>query len=731
MRSSVARLPRRMVRVIGPVSVLVLAAMTTGTAQTATPRPAPAAPQTPAPPRTGGATIKPVTEPATPAKPQTPAPAPARTQPVTDKNLPAAAAPPVVTFGAEGVSLDEALKLTLGNSPDIQLSAAEADRAAGFAQEQAGVFDTTITGGVEYSYRVQELTESRKEDERGKRRKLDDFIKRAGPDVEQTRTTFNLLRTILSLPPGSEAQQVSQLTALSPTLGNQVAVLNALIAANPSQAANLRQIRTDFLNAAVAGFDTNLKEQEEGLRRAKLNRADLGDAPTDEVFKNTRAKMQFSKLFHNGVQVAPFTDFTAEGSNFKDKERKAEFGGKGLNDLYTWRVGSDFMLPLMRGRGGDAVASFERAALIDAQASTLELEHQRAASVLRTAQAYWELRAAQESLAILERSASRQADLLKATTSLVNGGELARVELARSQAGEARARSRVLDARQRVYEARVELASALGVATNGNDATLPIAAKDPFPVTPDATALQPWVGATAAAGQRRDVEAATRREESADILIKGAKTELRPRLDLTASLFYTALGEVGDRPTDRVDADGLPLQDANGRPVYDRDGYASAFDRWVGPSFTLTLNLEKPLGNHGAKGRLAAREAERAQRQIQAADLRRQVRLNIGRTAASLLETIGVLKQSQQASQYYDQTITAELSRFRAGEATLINTIQTEQQATETDLSTINAQKAVANLVAQLRFETGTLVSNGTTAAPNLVSIPAAAGRAR
>ena len=97
-------------------------------------------------------------------------------------------AAPVITFGADGVSLEDALRLTLRHDTTIQLSAASADRLAGFAQEQAGIFDTAITGGVEYSYRVQELTESRKEDERNKRRKLDDFIDQAGPDVDATRT---------------------------------------------------------------------------------------------------------------------------------------------------------------------------------------------------------------------------------------------------------------------------------------------------------------------------------------------------------------------------------------------------------------------------------------------------------------------------------------------------------------------------------------------------------------
>jgi outer membrane protein TolC len=701
---------------MGTVSAVILAAVTTAQAQAVPRQPPP--PNSPAPasqPPSPGTTSAPVTT-------GQPSPAGAATlKPVTD--VPSVEPPPIIRFGADGVSLDDALRLTLRHDTTIQLTAASADRLAGFAQEQSGIFDTALTGGVEYSYRVQELTESRKEDERNKRRKLDDFINQAGPDVAATRSTVNLLRQILSLPPGSEAAQVDQLTAVSPNLGSQLRVLNALIAGNPSEAAQLRQIRQDFLNAAFAGFDRSLTDQEEQLRRARLNRADLGDSPDDEVFQNTRAKVQFSKLFRSGIQVAPFVDFTTEGSNFRGKQRKAEFGGKGLNDLYTTRVGSDFLFPLLRGRGSDALAAGERAATVEAQAGTLDVEHQRAESILRTAQAYWELRAAQESLAILERQVTRQGDLLRATTALVNGGELARVELARSQAAEARARARALDGRQRLYDARVELADALGIASSGDDATLPTAAKDPFPVAPDAAALQPWVGATAGPGQRRDVEAAMRREEAAVILQRGAETDLRSRLDLSASLFYTALGEVGDVATEG--------QDENGRPVYRRDGFVEAYDRWVGPSFTLTLNYEKPLGNNTAKGRLAAREAERRTRAIETGDLRRIVRLNVARTATSLIETIGRLRQTQAASQYYDQTITAELTRFRAGEATLINTITTEQQATETDLSLIAAQQAVANLLAQLRFESGTLVTNATVSAPTLVSLPTAVGSTR
>ena len=248
MRSSVARCARRIVRVIGPVSAVILAGVTTAQAQAVPRQPPP--PNSPAPasqPPAPGTTSAPVTA-------GQPAPGAAIMKPVTD--VPPVVPAPVITFGADGVSLEEALRLTLGHDTTIQLSVASADRLAGFAQEQSGIFDTAITGGVEYSYRVQELTESRKEDERNKRRKLDDFIDQAGPDVESTARTVNLLRQILSLPPGSEAQQIAQLESLSaeprgPGQGAQRVDRQHPVAGRRSSG----QIRSDFLRTAGDEFD--------------------------------------------------------------------------------------------------------------------------------------------------------------------------------------------------------------------------------------------------------------------------------------------------------------------------------------------------------------------------------------------------------------------------------------------------------------------------------------------
>jgi hypothetical protein len=56
----------------------------------------------------------------------------------------------------------------------------------------------------------------------------------------------------------------------------------------------------------------------------------------------------------------------------------------------------------------------------------------------------------------------------------------------------------------------------------------------------------------------------------------------------------------------------------------------------------------------------------------------------------------------------------------------LIDTLITEQQQTESRLGLIGARQDLAQLIAQLRYETGTLLDAGAVALPNLTTPPAA-----
>ena len=159
-------------------------------------------------------------------------------------------------------------------------------------------------------------------------------------------------------------------------------------------------------------------------------------------------------------------------------------------------------------------------------------------------------------------------------------------------------------------------------------------------MAPDAAALQPWIGATAAAGQRRDVEAAMRREEAAAILQRNAVTELRSRLDLSASMFYTALGEVGDVATEDLDDERPP--DLPPRRL--RRG-ARSLGR---PELHADAELREAARQQqrqGPPGRARGRAPHPRHRDRPTCAA--QVRLNVARTASALVETIGRLKQTQ------------------------------------------------------------------------------------
>src|SRR5581483_11692436 len=421
---------------------------------------------------------------------------------------------------------------------------------------------------------------------------------------------------------------------------------------------------------------------------------------------NSAANLSLSRLFRNGISFSPFFNGTSQGTNFVDKPFNSDCtvgpcGGKGVYPLYNFQGGFHATVPLARGLGAEAVAAPERSALVGEQAARLEAEHQAAASALAAINAYWSARAAQENVAIAERSVAYQARIVQLTQQTIAAGNLPAVELARVQASEARAQSVLRDAQAALHQARVALAVAMGVAVGADDETLP-RARDAFPAAPDPAAVdEPRVAALAAASlqQRKDVAAALRRAEAAELLVRGAQLNLKPRLDVTGGSWYTGNDEAV---------------------------VTNALKRWVGPSYTIGVELEKPFGNNTLRGALVEAQAGGASSQIVSADLRRQVRLSVVRTSRSLAEAIERVRQAQNAVQFYQQTIDAEIQRFQLGEVTLIDTITTEAQQADAQRALVAAQADLAQLIAELRYQTGTLVPDASAPVTpqSLVTVP-------
>lgn len=627
----------------------------------------------------------------TPAKPPAAAPqAPAAAGPSAG-----AQAPPVVTFAPDGISLEEALQLALQWDPNVALQRSNVRFAEGVLQEQGGLFDTTFRLTGSYDFRKQELTETRKADEREKR---DTLRNRLTENTGRRDLTNDLIGRLQNVQNQVGSSQVDAITALDPDIGTQLEIIDAVIAetTNPQARADLLAAREAYINRTLTSLRDGLDSLANQFRIAEKRLADLGEAPVDEVFYNGRLRASMNKLFRNGIAISPYFESSMEGTNFVGKPRSADFGGKGVEDLFTFRLGTNLTLPLMRGRGADGLAAGERAARIDRDVAELDAQHQLSVSALQTALAYWDLKAAQFSAETAALSVAKQEQIVKATRDLISADELPAAEGARTDASLARAQARLRDAERRLVEARVALATIMGIAATADPNTLPTA-KDPFPSAPAQGAVTQAVPTGVAPGDRRaDIVAAERSEEASRILERAAIVNQRSRLDVTGGIFYTGLDE---------------------RTI------SNAVDRWVGPSTNVNVDLEKPFGNNSARGRLVQSRAELEQSLIATSDLKRQNQLQIVRLVQSIEQAAERVRLAQAAVDAYTKVVDAEIERFRIQEATLIDTILTETQLFDARLQLVTAQRDLARLLAELRFETGTLVTGGKPA-DGLTTIP-------
>jgi outer membrane protein TolC len=604
--------------------------------------------------------------------------------------------PTSMRFTEGGVSLAEALQVTLANDPQIKLQAANVTFREGAFRSSRGAFDFAVAGDFFGEYREQELRDSRKEKEDENRQKLRDLVTEGSKFEEDARRLQASLRTALASPVGQE--QVTD-----PVVQAQMVLLRTLISeqTNPEARDELLRLRRQILEETLAPIQTELDRGIENLEKARDQLAKMGDVPEAETFKRVSFALNLNKRFRMGFFVNPFADARLDGTNFKDKLIDAEFGGKGIEDLYTFRAGLGLTIPLLRGLGFGSLAAAEKSAVSEVQAAQLTVKHQNSVSALRTARAYWDLRAAQDALEVANRSAGLQDRIVELTQRLINGGEMPAADLARSQASQLRAKARVQDSERRVHEARVALALAMGITVTEDAATLPMA-RDPFPGPPEGTLPNDAEAAALANGapaRREDLKASMLREQAAQQLVRGARNDLRPKVDLTGRGWYTSLGEIN---------------------------ISDAYDRWIGPSFSGQLTFDVPIGNNVFRGRLLQREADYRTRRITSADLDRQIKLNVIRTAGALREAATRVELAQQAVGFSKKTIESEIEKFQAGDATLIDAILTEDQQTDALLTLVSAQQEYANLLAQLRFESGSLVaSDGTSVKPEaLISVP-------
>ncbi|HET7501377.1 MAG TPA: TolC family protein [Kofleriaceae bacterium] len=360
--------------------------------------------------------------------------------------------------------------------------------------------------------------------------------------------------------------------------------------------------------------------------------------------------------------------------------------------------------PLWRGRGTAATAARETAARIDTDAAALRARQVVADRVLATVQAYWSCRAAWETVEILARAEQRAARFLDEERRMVEEHERAPTELHQVRAALADASASRADATRVYLDARHQLGLAMGLTWREIDALPPPI--DPLDATRAAAApldAERLIGMALA--RRSDLRASRIAARASAVLVGAGEDELQPRLDISAELGYTGLAS-GHGPSVLITSLGHGV---------------------VGPNFFAGLVLQLPTPSLQARGALRQERARLATLDIASRDLERTIGANV---ALRLGELQALQRQLTSAEEAVDDFLAArdnEVRKLRSNLSTEFDVLQIESRLTAAQLSAMRARASVLQALAQLRFETGTLIDgkdSGALSSEGLLTIP-------
>jgi outer membrane protein TolC len=486
------------------------------------------------------------------------------------------------------------------------------------------------------------------------------------------------------------------------------------------------QVGSSALDAHERGFQMLYELREvahEVETRAGLTYTRLGALPDYQYTDTTSIVGGVSKPLRNGTLLQIQATFDGRGAQFRGKPLDTVFGGRDTLNRYGSKIEAFWVQPLKRGRGATTVQAPERAAQTNIDAARYTYQQTAADQTLATANAYFSLIAAQESLALTQQSLETQRRTLETTIKLVGAGEVASSDVTRARARTSEVEADVETARLAVIAAQAGLATAMGVSS-AEMATL--AATDVFPARPADLEIETL--SRDAVSRRSDVKAAASFRETSKTLMKAALADIRMRFDLT---FSGGFAEVYYGPPFHSLPEELKYQPNQSTDswisYYNLTGIGRAFGRKWEPVAAVSGVIELPFGNNQRLGRLAQARASLAESEIRLADVRRVIQANVPQYSEDVRRTRAEWEQRQEAVIQYASTWDTTQRLRAAGDMTLIDTLLTEQQMTQARLQLVEAKRAYASAVAQFKRETGTLVvfSDWTQGQPNLAGIVA------
>jgi outer membrane protein TolC len=351
-------------------------------------------------------------------------------------------------------------------------------------------------------------------------------------------------------------------------------------------------------------------------------------------------------------------------------------------------AGLEVFIPLLRGRGHYATVG-ERAARRSLEATELRVLHNISNRVLQTVIAHNNCLAARRSFELNEDILARAEALQNESQDRITAGMLEPAFIHQSEAKLAQNKAGLVAARNGVYSSRQALGAAMGLPP------------EKLVRAPHATGSFPEVASSKrlsdiprerflelAKDQRWDYQAVLTSTDAQDILLDGDLNGARPLVDLQLRGSWTGISEKTSFWSRQTDALG----------------------EGEGLNKGAFLTFQFPLGNDTVRGRVDSRRA--TVRRLKASAESLLLGLSSGTLAhAETLRNAAIRYELlQEAERDFQKAVTFEQGKYRSGNSSLNLVILLENQYTGARLAVVEAIRQYSNALAQLKFQTGTLL---------------------
>lgn len=385
-----------------------------------------------------------------------------------------------------------------------------------------------------------------------------------------------------------------------------------------------------------------------------------------------------SRLLPFGGTVSAGFDNSRSSTN----DQRANF-----DPTYSSSLGFRFDQPLLRNFGRAVTEQNILVARTNAKVSRETFQTQVETIIQQASDAYWSLVEAIEQLKVAEESLKLAEDLHEMNRIQVEVGTLAPLEMVSSEAGVASRKEDIITRRAQVDDQADQLRRLINLEPGPAwDASL-------VPVTKPEVAHQPpdlMKAVETALKSRPDVRTRKLQNQNLEVRALAARSQTKPRLDLTAQYGLSGLGGVGEA---QVGSETIILDDSI-VDVIDEMLKGNTYQWSVGVTFGY------PIGNRQARAASAAADMAVDQGEVQLKDLELQVLTEV-RSAARALESAAERIESAKVSSRLNlKNYEAEQKRYENGLSTSFEVLQIQENLSEA------RSREVSAVIAYRRAET-------------------------